>query len=109
MRARGGREAHPQSGRPRDVVAPDPIGWPRVPGRPDRTEGEQQGAAYWFTASTSFANPAVTVARAVSDSFAGIHPRDVPGFIIAQAIGATAAVAAVRWLVPPIDSENRTE
>ena len=58
-------------------------------------------AAYWFTASTSFANPAVTLARAVSDSFAGIRPIDVPGFIVAQAIGGTLAVAVVRWLLPP--------
>jgi glycerol uptake facilitator-like aquaporin len=57
-------------------------------------------AAYWFTASTSFANPAVTVARAVSDSFAGIRPGDVPGFIIAQLIGGSLAVAVVRWLLP---------
>ena len=48
-------------------------------------------AAYWFTASTSFANPAVTFARALSDTFAGIRPMDVPGFVLAQAIGAIAA------------------
>jgi glycerol uptake facilitator-like aquaporin len=58
-------------------------------------------AAYWFTASTSFANPAVTLARAASDSFAGIRPVDVPGFIVAQAIGGALAVAVVRWLLPP--------
>ena len=58
-------------------------------------------AAYWFTASTSFANPAVTLARAGSDSFAGIHPVDVPGFIVAQAIGGALAVVVVRWLLPP--------
>jgi glycerol uptake facilitator-like aquaporin len=57
-------------------------------------------AAYWFTASTSFANPAVTIARALSDTFAGIRPADVPGFIVGQAIGATAATALFRWLVP---------
>ena len=57
-------------------------------------------AAYWFTASTSFANPAVTVARAVSDSFAGIRPGDVPGFIAAQLVGGALAVARVRWLLP---------
>ncbi len=55
-------------------------------------------AAYWFTASTSFANPAVTLARAVSDTFAGIRPDDVPGFLIAQAAGAFAATALFRWL-----------
>jgi glycerol uptake facilitator-like aquaporin len=58
-------------------------------------------AAYWFTASTSFANPAVTLARAASDSFAGIRPVDVPGFILAQAIGGALAAAVVRWLLPP--------
>jgi glycerol uptake facilitator-like aquaporin len=57
-------------------------------------------AAYWFTASTSFANPAVTLARAASDTFAGIRPADAPGFIIAQLVGAMAATALFRWLVP---------
>jgi glycerol uptake facilitator-like aquaporin len=55
-------------------------------------------AAYWFTSSTSFANPAVTVARALSDSFAGIAPASVPGFIVAQLIGTAAAVRFWRWL-----------
>jgi len=57
-------------------------------------------SAYWFTASTSFANPAVTLARAVTDTFAGIRPIDVPAFIVAQALGAAAATALFRWLVP---------
>ena len=57
-------------------------------------------SAYWFTASTSFANPAVTVARAASDTFAGIRPADVPGFIVAQAVGAAAATLLFGWLVP---------
>jgi glycerol uptake facilitator-like aquaporin len=57
--------------------------------------------AYWFTASTSFANPAVTLARAASDTFAGIRPADVPGFIAAQIAGATAATVLFRWLAPP--------
>jgi glycerol uptake facilitator-like aquaporin len=57
-------------------------------------------AAYWFTSSTSFANPAVTLARAASDTFAGIRPADVPGFIIAQALGAGAATILFRWLLP---------
>lgn len=57
-------------------------------------------AAYWFTASTSFANPAVTIARSLSDTFAGIAPADVPAFIVAQIIGATVAVALSRWLWP---------
>ncbi|MSO66900.1 MAG: aquaporin family protein [Pseudolabrys sp.] len=57
-------------------------------------------AAYWFTASTSFANPAVTIARALSDTFAGIAPAGVPAFIAAQLVGMLAAVAASRWLWP---------
>ena len=57
-------------------------------------------AAYWFTASTSFANPAVTIARAFSDTFAGIRPGDIAGFLIAQAIGATGGTLVFSWLVP---------
>jgi glycerol uptake facilitator-like aquaporin len=56
-------------------------------------------AAYWFTASTSFANPAVTIARALSDTFAGIRPADVVPFIVAQLLGAMAAAFVSRWLV----------
>ena len=59
-------------------------------------------AAYWFTASTSFANPAVTVARALTDTFAGIRPADVPGFLVAQFAGAAAATFLFRWLVPAL-------
>jgi glycerol uptake facilitator-like aquaporin len=59
-------------------------------------------AAYWFTASTSFANPAVTLARALSDTFAGIRPADVPGFMLAQLAGAAAATLLFRWLVPSL-------
>jgi len=59
-------------------------------------------AAYWFTSSTSFANPAVTLARASSDTFAGIRPADAPGFIVAQLVGAAAATALFRWLVPSL-------
>ena len=59
-------------------------------------------AAYWFTASTSFANPAVTLARAASDTFAGIHPADVAGFIVAQFVGALAAVSLIGWLTAPL-------
>ncbi|NUP07453.1 MAG: aquaporin family protein [Polyangiaceae bacterium] len=58
--------------------------------------------AYWFTASTSFANPAVTLARAATDTFAGIRPVDAPGFIAAQLIGAGAATLTFRWLVPAL-------
>jgi glycerol uptake facilitator-like aquaporin len=62
--------------------------------------GAYIAAAYWFTASTSFANPAVTLARSASDTFAGIRPADVPGFIAAQLAGAAAATLLFRWLVP---------
>jgi glycerol uptake facilitator-like aquaporin len=59
-------------------------------------------AAYWFTASTSFANPAVTLARAATNTFTGIRPVDVPAFIAAQLFGAAAATMLFRWLVPPL-------
>lgn len=62
-------------------------------------------SAYWFTASTSFANPAVTLARAASDTFAGIRPADVPGFLIAQLLGAAAATALFRWLLPALPAD----
>ena len=62
-------------------------------------------AAYWFTASTSFANPAVTLARSLSDTFTGIRPVDVPGFIVAQFLGAMAATLLFRWLTPPLKKE----
>ena len=57
-------------------------------------------AAYWFTASTSFANPALTVARAFSNTFTGIRPEDIGGFIVAQAVGATLGALLFSWLVP---------
>jgi glycerol uptake facilitator-like aquaporin len=57
-------------------------------------------AAYWFTASTSFANPAVTIARCFSDTFAGIQPADAPPFTVAQLAGALAATFLFRWLIP---------
>ena len=59
-------------------------------------------AAYWFTASTSFANPAVSLARAATDTFSGIRPADVPGFIAAQLVGAAAATVLFRWLIPTL-------
>jgi glycerol uptake facilitator-like aquaporin len=59
-------------------------------------------AAYWFTSSTSFANPAVTLARAATDSFAGIRLTDAPGFILAQSLGAAAATLFFRWLIPSL-------
>ena len=58
-------------------------------------------AAYWFTASTSFANPAVTIARALTDTFSGIRPLDAPAFIIAQFAGALLALALASWLFKP--------
>ena len=62
-------------------------------------------AAYWFTASTSFANPAVTLARSATDTFAGIRPADAPAFIAAQLVGAGAATGLFRWLLPaPADA-----
>lgn len=59
-------------------------------------------AAYWFTSSTSFANPAVTLARSASNTFAGIRLDDVPGFVVAQLLGAGLATIAFRWLVPAL-------
>jgi len=67
-------------------------------------------SAYWFTASTSFANPAVTVARAASNTFAGIRPADVAAFVVAQLLGAAAATLLWRWLLPtPKPSDSRTQ
>jgi glycerol uptake facilitator-like aquaporin len=64
-------------------------------------------AAYWFTSSTSFANPAVTLARAASDTFAGIRPADAPGFIAAQLVGAAATTGYFRWLLRPPRAASR--
>ena len=64
--------------------------------------GAYIGAAYWFTSSTSFANPAVTIGRVFSDTFAGIAPGSVPGFVVAQVIGAAVAVGLVAWLYPHV-------
>jgi glycerol uptake facilitator-like aquaporin len=63
-------------------------------------------AAYWFTSSTSFANPAVTLARSLSDTFAGIRPIDVPAIVLAQLIGAAAATLFVRWLILDIKTNS---
>jgi glycerol uptake facilitator-like aquaporin len=76
----------------------------RRPGTVPFAVGAYITAAYWFTSSTSFANPAVTLARAASDTFAGIRPADVPGFVVAQLAGAAAATALFRWLVPALPS-----
>jgi glycerol uptake facilitator-like aquaporin len=72
-------------------------------------------AAYWFTASTSFANPAVAIARSFTDTFSGIRPLDLPGFILAQVAGALVALALMSWLlrVPsgsdlPINPEDKS-
>jgi glycerol uptake facilitator-like aquaporin len=75
--------------------------WGCVRRRPDATPfavGAYITSAYWFTASTSFANPAVTAARAFTDTFAGIRPADVPWFIVAQIAGACAATWLLQWL-----------
>jgi glycerol uptake facilitator-like aquaporin len=67
------------------------------------------GAAYWFTASTSFANPAITVARSLTDTFSGIRPADVPGFIVAQLIGAGLALGVARFLFAGAEPANDLE
>lgn len=64
-------------------------------------------AAYWFTASTSFANPAVTIARSLSNTFAGIRPIDAPLFIVAQLLGALASTFFFRWLAPDLRREAK--
>jgi glycerol uptake facilitator-like aquaporin len=63
--------------------------------------------AYWFTASTSFANPAVTLARSFTDTFSGIRPADAPWFIAAQLAGAAAATLLFRWFLPPLPERVR--
>ena len=68
--------------------------------------GSYISAAYWFTASTSFANPAVTVARCLSDTFAGIRPADATGFVLAQIAGGIAATFLFRWLRANRDDET---
>jgi glycerol uptake facilitator-like aquaporin len=64
-------------------------------------------SAYWFTASTSFANPAVTIARSLSDTFSGIRPTDVPWFVLAQLAGAFAATMFFRWLIPSVSARAK--
>jgi glycerol uptake facilitator-like aquaporin len=64
-------------------------------------------SAYWFTASTSFANPAVTLARAFTNTFSGIRPTDAPSFVLVQLIGAAAATALFRWLTPSLIAEAK--
>ena len=65
-------------------------------------------AAYWFTASTSFANPAVTIARSLTDTFSGIQPVDAPAFIAAQVAGALVALGIARWLLRPTTARKET-
>jgi arsenate reductase len=75
-------------------------------GRPTATPaavGAYIGAAYWFTSSTSFANPAVTIGRTFTNTFAGISPASVPGFVVAQFVGAIVAAAAITvWYPRPV-------
>ncbi|HUC63279.1 MAG TPA: aquaporin [Alphaproteobacteria bacterium] len=73
------------------------------PGAVAAAVGAYIGAGYWFTSSTAFANPAAALARALTDSFAGIRPLDVPGFVLGEAAGASAAVIVFGWLLadPP--------
>ena len=63
-------------------------------------------AGYWFTASTSFANPAVTIARGFTDTFSGILPAHVPGFIVAQLVGSVLATLVLGWLLSPLPAES---
>lgn len=64
-------------------------------------------AGYWWTASTSFANPAITLARSLSDTFAGVRPQDAPGFIAGQCAGALLALLAAGWLLPDAQREKK--
>jgi glycerol uptake facilitator-like aquaporin len=66
-------------------------------------------SAYWFTSSTSFANPAVTIARALSDTFAGIAPGDAPGFVVAELLGAVAAAYVFGWLFAPAAAKKKVK
>ena len=71
--------------------------------------GAYIGAAYFFTSSTSFANPAISVGRMFSDTFAGIAPASVPGFIVAQLVGGAVAIGVIRVLYPDITPEEAAE
>ncbi len=71
--------------------------------------GAYIGAAYWFTSSTSFANPAITVGRMLSDTFAGIAPASAPGFVIAQLLGGVAAFGLIRTLYPDVTPADAAE
>jgi glycerol uptake facilitator-like aquaporin len=71
--------------------------------------GAYIGAAYFFTSSTSFANPAISVGRMFSDTFAGIAPASVPGFVVAELVGGAVAIAVIRGLYPDITAEEAAE
>ena len=71
--------------------------------------GAYIGAAYWFTSSTSFANPAITVGRMFSDTFAGIAPASVPAFVVAQLVGGAVAIGVIRVLYPDLTPEEAAE
>jgi glycerol uptake facilitator-like aquaporin len=71
--------------------------------------GAYIGAAYFFTSSTSFANPAISVGRMFSDTFAGIAPASVPGFVVAQLIGGAVAIGVLRVLYPDITPDEAAE
>jgi len=71
--------------------------------------GAYIGAAYWFTSSTSFANPAISIGRMFSNTFAGIAPASVPGFILAQLVGGAVAIAVIRVLYPDITPQDAAE
>ena len=92
----------PHLARLRGLRARGLLPWRSRPGDAPLAVGAYIAAAYWFTASTSFANPAVTLARAATDTFAGIRPADVPAFLAAQVVGAALATALFAWL----DSER---
>ncbi len=105
--------SHPRAGTPQvlsEFVATFgllSVIWGCVRSRPSAVPlavGAYITAAYWFTASTSFANPAVTLARAATDTFSGIRPADAPMFIVAQFAGAACSTALFRWLVPTLPS-----
>jgi glycerol uptake facilitator-like aquaporin len=78
----------------------------RRPERVAQAVGAYITAAYWFTSSTSFANPALTLARAATDTFVGIRPLDVPGFWLGQGVGAAVAIGAGRWLFAKTPKEG---
>jgi glycerol uptake facilitator-like aquaporin len=71
--------------------------------------GAYIAAAYWFTSSTSFANPAVTLARSATDTFAGIRPADIPGFLVGEALGTAAFLTLARWLIPTARASGEKE